>query len=382
MSTRPMFQYDKFSLNEWQDYFRKMYGHRNKLASPKETSWRMLEEIGELVQVARPPDLRGIEKSLPDVLAWLIAFCDVRGISLREAVGDRFANGCPYCGKSEDCSCIYWPDKAVVQRRHQGLEGPLFGTLKDRPLEDWVVAFDKLYGVTNRSYPLMDIMSHLTESAGAIAKALRAKAPQEELGITVANLFAWMVGVYVKYKSIVGESCKPFAQIVMEKYTLCPICRNSVCKCKPQVSTILIALVTEDAFDEKRAIEGAVERDGVYPEYADAISEDPSENYQVTILRHARDDDAAALILNHTITPYLMSLFYQALLVGQPVQVFARIPCDRDPLLSSFLDEVRNVGMLAEFRDNAELSRRLRNWLKDFPRLRVPVSLQRHFEDV
>jgi NTP pyrophosphatase (non-canonical NTP hydrolase) len=371
MSTRPMFMYDKFSLDEWQDYFRRMYGHRNRVATPTEIWFRMLEEIGELVQVARPPDLKGIEKALPDVFAWLLAFCDIQGISLKDAVGDRFARGCPYCGESENCSCIYFPDKAMVQRRQEGFEGPLFETLKERPLEDWIKAFDRLYGVTNRSHSLVDIVSHLVESAGAVAKALRAKMSQEELEISVANLFAWTVGVYTKYKSVIGESCKTFAQLVLEKYTLCPKCRNSVCKCKPRVGTVFIGLVAGDMFDEKRGIAGAVEREGAYPEYASTISEDPPENYHVTLLRHARDNDATVLILNHTVTPYLMSLFYQSLLRGQPVQVFARTPCDRDPLLSSFLEEVGNADMITEFRDNAELTRRLRNWLKTFPRIRA-----------
>ena len=370
MSTRPKFMFDKFSIDEWQDYFGRMYGHRNRIATPTEVWSRMLEEIGELVQVARPPDLGGIQKALPDVFAWLLAFCDIRGISLKDAVGDRFARGCPYCGVSKNCSCIYFPDKALVQRRPEEFEGPLFETLRERPLGDWIEALDELYGVTNRSHPLVDIVSHLVESAGAVAKALRAKMPQEELEIRIANLFAWTVGVYTKYKSI-GESHKPFVQLVLEKYTHCPKCRNSVCQCKPSVGTVFIGLVGEDMFDEKRGIAGAIQREGVYPEYANTISEDPSENYHVTILRHARDNDATVLILNHTVTPYLISLFYQSLLRGQPVRIFARTPCDRDPMLSSFLEEVSNADMLTEFRDNADLTRQLRRWLGAFPRLRA-----------
>jgi len=77
------------------------------------------------------------------------------------------------------------------------------------------------------------------------------------------------------------------------------------------------------------------------------------------------------LILNHTVTPYLISLFYQSLLRGQPVRIFARTPCDRDPMLSSFLEEVSNADMLTEFRDNADLTRQLRRWLGAFPRLRA-----------
>jgi len=261
---------------------------------------------------------------------------------------------------------IYYPDRSVVQRRRVETEMPLFSPLKEKPLDDWIEAFDRLYGVTNRDRSLMDTVSRLVENAGEIAKALREKALRERLEARIANTFAWIVATYIKYSSIVGPSAPSFADLVMKKYTHCAKCHSIPCECKPIVASLLVGLVSEDTFGEEEEVEKVVSRErislelvrdrgGVVPE---GLQEEVS---GVTILRKAMRSDAVAIVVNHTVTVVLWSLLYQSLARGQPVRVFSRALAERDPDLSKFLEDARATDVLVEFGDNARLRREFEN---------------------
>jgi len=364
-----MYLYKKYTLDEWQEHLDRIYGARNRTRTSSETWYRMLEEIGEVLQAARPPNLSAIETTLPDLFVWLAALAVAENVSLTDAVGNRFAYGCPYCGAMENCSCIYYPDRSVVQRRRVETEMPLFSPLKEKPLDDWIEAFDRLYGVTNRDRSLMDTVSRLVENAGEIAKALREKALRERLEARIANTFAWIVATYIKYSSIVGPSAPSFADLVMKKYTHCAKCHSIPCECKPIVASLLVGLVSEDTFGEEEEVEKVVSRErislelvrdrgGVVPE---GLQEEVS---GVTILRKAMRSDAVAIVVNHTVTVVLWSLLYQSLARGQPVRVFSRALAERDPDLSKFLEDARATDVLVEFGDNARLRREFENWLR------------------
>jgi len=363
---RALFYYEKFTLDDWRDYFAQIYGHINRVKSDEEIWFRMLEEIGELVEAARPPDIEAIKTAMPDIFAWLLAFCDVRGISLKDAVEDRFAAGCPWCHAKRNCSCIYYPDRAAIRSTE---EGPLFAP---RTLEDWVQRFDQLYGVTNREHQLMDIISRLVGSAGTVAKAIRNRRPKDEVEKRVANVFAWLIGVYIKYKSILGDACPRFDRMIIEKYTHCFKCHTKPCSCVAPISSVFIALVPEDIHGEEEVITNLMEQERLSFEFSHSVRENPPENYQVTVLKAAKKAHVVVLLLNHTITSHLACIFYLAFLTGKPVAIFARKVPERDPLLSQFLVEVAsNNATFKEFHDNSQLRRDLKAWLRQFPRVRV-----------
>ena len=369
MSDKPMYLYKKYTLDQWQKHLDRIYGARNRIRTNSETWYRMLEEIGEVLQAARPPSLSAIEATLPDLFVWLAALADVEDVSLTDAVGNRFAYGCPYCGAAENCSCIYYPDRSVVQHRRVETETPLFGPLKEKPLDMWVEAFDRLYGVTNRDRSLMDITSRLVENAGEVAKALREKLPRERLEAKLANVFAWIVATYIKYSSIVGPSAPSFADLVMNKYTHCAKCHSIPCECKPVVASIVVGIVSREMFGADEEIENAASRERLHLEIVpdggdEAFGGLQEELAEVAILGKARKADAVAVVVTHKITIALQSLVYQSLIRGQPVRVFSRAAHDRDPDLSNFLERAKIAGVLVDFRENAGLNREFRTWLQ------------------
>jgi len=369
MSDKPMFLYKKYTLDKWQRHLDRIYGARNRTRINSEAWYRMLEEIGEVLQAARPPNLSAIETTLPDLFVWLAALADVENVSLSDAVGNRFAYGCPYCGAIENCSCIYYPDRSVVRHRRVETEMPLFAPLKEKPLDMWVEAFDRLYGVTNRDRTLMDIISRLVENAGEVAKALREKVPHERLEAKLANVFAWIVATYIKYSSIVGPSAPSFADLVMRKYTHCAKCHSIPCECKPIVASILVGMVSGDVFGADEEIENIASRERLSLEIVQDGSDETFGTLQdrlaeVVILRKARNADAAAVVVTRVITIALQSLVYQSLVRGQPVRVFSRAVHDHDSELSQFLEKAKIAGVLVEFKDNAGLNREFRAWLR------------------
>jgi NTP pyrophosphatase (non-canonical NTP hydrolase) len=369
MSEKPMYLYEKYTLDEWQRHLDRIYGARNRTRTSAEAWYRMLEEIGEVLQAARPPNLSAIETTLPDLFVWLAALADIENVSLSDAVGDRFAYGCPYCGATENCSCIYYPDRSVVRQRRVEAEMPLFAPLKERPLNMWVEAFDRLYGVTNRDRALMDIISRLAENAGEVAKALREKVPRERLEAKIADVFAWIVAAYTKYSSIIGPSAPSFADLVMRKYTHCAKCHSIPCECMPIVASILVGMISGEIFGADEEIANVASRERLPVEIVqdgndEALGDLQNGLAEVVILRKGRNADATAVVVTRTITVALQSLVYQSLVRGQPVRVFARAVHDRDPELSRFLKKAEIAGVLVEFKDSVGLNREFLAWLR------------------
>jgi len=369
MSHKPMFLYTKYTLDEWQKHLDRIYGVRNRARTSSEAWYRMLEEIGEVLQAARHPNLPAIEATLPDLFVWLAALADIENVSLTNAVGNRFAYGCPHCGALENCSCIYYPDRSVVQRRRVEAGMPLFEPLKEKPLDVWVEAFDRLYGVTNRDRSLQDIITRLIENAGEVAKALREKLPRERLEARLANVFAWIVATYIKYNSIVGPSAPSFADLVMKKYTHCAKCHSIPCECKPIVASIFVGMVSGDIFGADEEIENVISRERLLLEIVQDGGDETFRSSQeglaeVAILRKARNADAVAVVLAQRTTLALQSLVYQSLVRGQTVRVFSRAVHERDSELSKFLEKARAAGVLVEFSHNANLNKEFRTWLQ------------------
>jgi NTP pyrophosphatase (non-canonical NTP hydrolase) len=373
MNEKRTYEYGKYTLDDWQKHFHTIYGKRNRAQTSTTTWFRMLEEIGEVLEAARPPNLDAVKDTLPDLLAWLSALADVMDISLMDAVSNRYIYGCPHCGASENCSCIYHPDKSQVKPRDIGNKMPLFQQppvgnpeTSGKTLDEWVIALDKLYGETNCIHPLTDITSRLVENAGKVAKILRGRITRDRLEPKVADIFAWIVATYIKYKSIVGASASDLSRLIMDKYHHCRSCKQIPCICKPLVNSIFVGIIAKEAFGAVEEIERIATRIApilfIVPEGDKTLPNYPDELTEVTILREAKRTDATAIIVTQTITPALQTLMYESLVQGQPVQVFSRTMSERDPQLTSFLERARKAGILTEFRNNAGLRKEFQDW--------------------
>jgi NTP pyrophosphatase (non-canonical NTP hydrolase) len=79
------------------------YGQRDQARGRAATVAWLTEEVGELARAVRKGDQAGQIHELGDVLAWLASLANQLGISLDTAV-DRYANGCPKCGRTP-CTC-------------------------------------------------------------------------------------------------------------------------------------------------------------------------------------------------------------------------------------------------------------------------------------
>ena len=80
------------------------YGSRDRERGvPAAVAW-LCEELGELAQAVRKGTPEQQRHEFADVLAWLVTLADLVGVSLDEAVVERYGSGCPKCG-SIPCSC-------------------------------------------------------------------------------------------------------------------------------------------------------------------------------------------------------------------------------------------------------------------------------------
>jgi NTP pyrophosphatase (non-canonical NTP hydrolase) len=332
---------DSWTLNQWQTWFAEIYGRRNHFTTPDQTWYRQLEEIGETLKLARRSELEDFRMSLPDVAAWLFAFCDVQQIALQDAVWTQFMNGCPWCHARENCVCIYdYPAKRPLP-----LGEDLFSAKPDVPLNQWVHMFDTLYGRVYRRHDLAELVTYLTETAGVIAKIHRTRQPTPDLRAAVANFFAWTVGVFLRYKSITQEQTT-FAQLIMEKYATCPKCRLRPCTCLPVVKTVLVGVALPPTITEptvRRVVKLCAERELDYG-FADRLGGHAEQT------RHALRADALLLIISGDLPDSLASLYHIVTQSGKPTAVFAYGSVQSEPL-RDFLTEIQPTGHLHHIRD-------------------------------
>ena len=348
---------DAWALDEWQNWFAEIYGRRNRTCTPQQVWYRQLEEIGELLKLARSAGLEAFRDALPDIPAWLFAFCDVSGISVEEAVWNQFRDGCPWCAAKEHCTCIY--DYPV--KRH-AIYGPtLFAAKRDLTLGGWVQLFDKLYGQVYRRHDLLILVTYLQETAGVIAKTCRTRRPTLELQADVANFFAWAVGVYIRYKSIVLED-STFAQLIIGKYANCPKCRHRPCTCRQPVESVLVGLSPADEFDEsvEREITRFAEAEGLEYSFAHLVGGLAEQ------VRHARRADALALIVSKSMPTHLESLYHIAAEYGKEVGVLT-VGSPEDDRLVNFVETVRQTGALLQVKEG-QLLTEVSEWLANLPR--------------
>jgi NTP pyrophosphatase (non-canonical NTP hydrolase) len=90
-------------LPGFQRSMRATYFERDSARGADATFRWMVEEVGELARAMRHDDPRNLRDEFGDVLAWLASLANLMGVELDQAA-ERYANGCPKCGRSP-CGC-------------------------------------------------------------------------------------------------------------------------------------------------------------------------------------------------------------------------------------------------------------------------------------
>ena len=87
----------------FQSQMRTLYGERDRERGLARTFAWFTEECGELSRALFRGDDDQRLHEFSDVLAWLASLADQAGVDLA-AAAQRYAGGCPRCGKSP-CAC-------------------------------------------------------------------------------------------------------------------------------------------------------------------------------------------------------------------------------------------------------------------------------------
>lgn len=102
-----------WSLREWCEHLRKLYGKRDENRSSDAITLRLSCEVGEIsaaiAGIRMSPDqnetiLKQIGWEIADTLAWLIAAANELGVDLEGAVWAQYGNGCQRC-RQMTCRC-------------------------------------------------------------------------------------------------------------------------------------------------------------------------------------------------------------------------------------------------------------------------------------
>lgn len=110
------FKQEPNNLDEWQTYFREIYGDANDELPPNLLLSKLMEDIGLVSKYLRRKRSSGqVEWKVSSVFAWIVGLCnrysspDGGEIKLSDITSDKYHYRCPKCGKNP-CECIYLTD--------------------------------------------------------------------------------------------------------------------------------------------------------------------------------------------------------------------------------------------------------------------------------
>ena len=92
------------TLDELQSLIDRMYSRKDEARGVEGTFMWLMEEIGELSSALREGPKDELAREFADVLAWLATLANVAGISLTDAIHEKYGHGCPGCGAMV-CEC-------------------------------------------------------------------------------------------------------------------------------------------------------------------------------------------------------------------------------------------------------------------------------------
>jgi NTP pyrophosphatase (non-canonical NTP hydrolase) len=92
------------TIREFQDFIERTYLEKDAKRGLDGTFRWFVEEVGELARGIRHKDKAELSGEFADVFAWLASLASQSGIDLETAAREKYARGCPKCGKTP-CIC-------------------------------------------------------------------------------------------------------------------------------------------------------------------------------------------------------------------------------------------------------------------------------------
>jgi len=232
-----------WSIAQWQERLRNMYGTVNDQRRPLETFARVTEMATGISRGVREEQKEIMKKFFPRFLAWLIGLSTQLGVDLEEAVWGSYPGVCTYCRQPEACTCKLRPKKDRIVNRD---EIEQFQTAHRKPdnLIDWVAMFSRIYKGINKETGRMKMIAHFMEELGEVCEAVRfhlvhdadLKTWKVELSRAeietllrqeLSDLFAWFCGLTYQMGIELDAYMKEIYQAT------CPVCIGTHCTCSP-----------------------------------------------------------------------------------------------------------------------------------------------------
>lgn len=367
----------RYTLRNWQEMFNEIYGSRDRVRTNEELWFRMLEECGELIREARYRDKENIKWHLPDVFAWLCAYCNNNVTQLDEAVWNRYKNGCPVCGQPRDCACPSRKQEGPFAASSRGPKRPKKAKTESEPatqglfpperwtLKNWEEYLLPIYGEKNSTLDWLELVANLTEEIGTVAKKLRLRETSDSIKQRVADVFAWVIGVFSAYKLQALTPDVEFADVVWSKYAnICPKCRERSCRCKGPIAAVFVSSVMEETREERMVARDVISGLRLTPVmFEDFLGPFPFDQ-QAEALRKLRESDVLLVVLNTSFSRFVFSEFYEGVISDKKILVYLRERPDITQELSSFIKDIQKRYKYERFDGIDDLKVKLERDLK------------------
>ena len=205
-------------LRQWQAFFERIYGQRNRQRTPIEIWSRASGRAGRLAKALRQESQEEIIQNLVYLFAWLCGICTRLNTLLDYQVWRKYKNRCPYCQKDEKCLCITSLGTKIAKVEY------VFPPNVPCTLIDWQKMFWRIYGDINKVQTISQIGLHLLEEVLEVSRVLLSLYV-DEIGDELADVFAWMCGL--------ANRCNiNLEDITWQIYQNgCPFCQKQHCEC-------------------------------------------------------------------------------------------------------------------------------------------------------
>lgn len=355
-------------LKWWQEWFRSIYWIRDKRLTREQLWSRLLEECGEVIRAIHGHEEEDIPRALSDIFAWLIAFCNLEEMDLRELLLTRYGGGiCPKCKGTPVCLCLHpWIEELGLTRsipdsiRRQieaGQKSLVAGDLET--LEDWERIFSSLYALNNRVLSLAEISSRLLAEIGEVAKTIRLRKADTELQKGLADVFAWSMAVWTRFK-YEARPTPVLAEKIAAKYQYgCFKCGNKPCTCPGPWAKVFVSSVMDETSQEREWVAQMLREKIMEPVMFERFSGPFHLDQEEASLRKLKECDGMVLVLSSSITPAVYAEFYTAFLDDKPIIIMLAEGVEETPPLERFVREKKPHFKLELYREEDEFKAKL-----------------------
>ena len=278
---------DKYSLDDWENEFEKIFGGVDSQRSLAEMWLLMMEDAAQLAEAIRREKYSDGLRKLSRVFGWTCSFVarcradDMKRTafhldkSLSEIVWYKYPYCCSLCGQ-ERCICAVTRgeleelSRKEKDKRKAGVANALTVARqridrKPKSLNDFVTMFSHIYKGAHYNLPIEAILLHFLEEVGEVSSCIREIRERDgmkhdteltaNLEEEIADIVSWTASALSKLDYIlgaygqlqVGDRKTPqtagltLADIVWRefqdgsaKHLWCNRCHNRPCKCNPQ----------------------------------------------------------------------------------------------------------------------------------------------------